>query len=164
MGIHSDVSRFGAQVINGIGFLGTGTIIVTGRQEVKGLTTAAGLWASACMGLAIGAGFYECVILAVLLITFCVRLLPIFEGFLVERARNINIYVEFASLDDVGAIISRIKEQGAQIFEVDINHGEENRSLKPSAVFSIRLNQRCLHEEVLTAISDLEHITMIDEV
>ena len=44
------------------------------------------------------------------------------------------------------------------------NHGEENRSLKPSAVFSIRLNQRCLHEEVLTAISDLEHITMIDEV
>ena len=116
------------------------------------------------MGLAIGAGFYECVILAVLLITFCVRLLPIFEGFLVERARNINIYVEFASLDDVGAIISRIKEQGAQIFEVDINHGEENRSLKPSAVFSIRLNQRCLHEEVLTAISDLEHITMIDEV
>ena len=115
VGIHSDVSRFGAQVINGIGFLGTGTIIVTGRQEVKGLTTAAGLWASACMGLAIGAGFYECVILAVLLITFCVRLLPIFEGFLVERARNINIYVEFASLDDVGAIISRIKEQGAQI-------------------------------------------------
>ena len=45
VGIHSDVSRFGAQVINGIGFLGTGTIIVTGRQEVKGLTTAAGLWA-----------------------------------------------------------------------------------------------------------------------
>ena len=52
-----DVVRFGAQVINGIGFLGAGTVIVTGRQEVKGLTTAAGLWASACAGLAIGAGF-----------------------------------------------------------------------------------------------------------
>ena len=49
-----DVSRFGAQVINGIGFLGAGTIIVTGRQQIKGMTTAAGLWASACMGLAIG--------------------------------------------------------------------------------------------------------------
>lgn len=55
VGIRTDVSRFGAQVINGIGFLGAGTIIVTGRQEVKGLTTAAGLWASACMGLAIRA-------------------------------------------------------------------------------------------------------------
>ena len=59
----TDVTRFSAQVINGVGFLGAGTIIVTGRQEVKGLTTAAGLWASACVGLAIGAGFYECVLL-----------------------------------------------------------------------------------------------------
>ena len=42
-----DISRLGAQVINGIGFLGAGTIIVTGRQQIKGLTTAAGLWASA---------------------------------------------------------------------------------------------------------------------
>lgn len=57
IGLRTDVSRFGAQVINGVGFLGAGTILVTGRREVKGLTTAAGLWASACMGLAIGAGF-----------------------------------------------------------------------------------------------------------
>ena len=63
VGIKTDVSRFGAQVINGIGFLGAGTIILTGRQEIKGLTTAAGLWASACMGLAIGSGFYECAVL-----------------------------------------------------------------------------------------------------
>lgn len=54
-----DVSRLGAKVYSGIGFLAAGTIIVTGRQEVKGMTTAAGLWASACMGIAIGAGFYE---------------------------------------------------------------------------------------------------------
>ncbi len=60
----TDVSRFGAQVINGVGFLGAGTILVTGRREVKGLTTAAGLWASACTGLAVGAGFYECVLIA----------------------------------------------------------------------------------------------------
>lgn len=64
IGIKTDVSRFGAQVINGIGFLGAGTILVTGRQQVKGLTTAAGLWASACTGLAVGAGFYECVLIA----------------------------------------------------------------------------------------------------
>ena len=62
VGQSTDVSRMGAQVINGIGFLGTGTILVTGQQEVKGLTTAAGLWSSACMGLAIGAGFYECLL------------------------------------------------------------------------------------------------------
>ena len=61
LGIRTDVARFGAQVVNGIGFLGAGTIMITGRQQIKGLTTAAGLWASACMGLSIGAGFYESV-------------------------------------------------------------------------------------------------------
>ena len=106
LGMKTDVSRFGAQVINGIGFLGAGTILVTGRQEVKGLTTAAGLWASACMGLAIGAGFYECVVLCTVLIFLCMRFLPAFENYLVEKARFINIYVEFRSLDDLGAIIN----------------------------------------------------------
>lgn len=164
IGLATDVSRFGAQVINGIGFLGAGTIIVTGRQEVKGMTTAAGLWASACMGLAIGAGFYECVAIAFLMIYLCIRILPPLEVAIIERARNMNIYVEFTTLDAVGEIIGRIKEQGAQIYEVDIAHGKEEHAVKPSAVFSIRLTQRRVHEEVLTAISDLEHVTMIDEV
>lgn len=164
VGILTDVSRFGAQVINGIGFLAAGTILVTGRQEVKGMTTAAGLWASACMGLAIGAGFYECVAMAFLLIFLCIRFLPAVEMAIVERARNINIYVEFTSLDVIGEIIGRIKEQGAQIYDVDISHGKEKYARNPSAVFSIRLNERRAHEEILTAISDLEDITTIDEV
>ena len=164
IGIRTDVSRFGAQVVNGIGFLGAGTIIVTGRQEVKGMTTAAGLWASACTGLAIGAGFYECVLLAFLLISLVIRVLPMMEAFVVENARNMNIYVEFTSLDDVGEIISRIKAQNAQIYEVDITRGKEQYAQRPSAVFSIRLNQRCAHERILTAISELENITTIDEV
>ena len=98
IGIRTDVSRFGAQVINGVGFLGAGTILVTGRREVKGLTTAAGLWASACMGLAIGAGFYECVVLGTVLIFLSMRFLPTIENMMVERAPFLNIYVEFESL------------------------------------------------------------------
>ena len=164
VGIRTDVSRFGAQVINGIGFLGAGTIIVTGRQEVKGLTTAAGLWASACMGLAIGAGFYECVVLAFLLIFLSIRLLPYLENFVVENARNMNIYVEFESLDDVGEIIGRIKAQDVQIYEVDIDHGREEKLRNPSAVFSIRLNHKQMHTQVLAAISELETVRTIDEI
>ena len=164
IGIRTDVSRFGAQVINGIGFLGAGTIIVTGRQEVKGLTTAAGLWASACMGLAIGAGFYECVILGFLLIFLSIRLLPYFENWIIENARHMNIYVEFESLDDVGEIIGRIKSQDVQIYDVAIDHGREEKSRHPSAVFSIRLNQKQMHTQVLAAISELESVRTIDEI
>lgn len=164
VGIRTDVARFGAQVINGIGFLGAGTIIVTGRQEVKGLTTAAGLWASACMGLAVGAGFYECVVLGYVLIFLCVRLLPYVENVIIENARNMNIYVEFESLDDVGDIINRIKSQDVQIYEVDIERGKEDRNRNPSAVFSIRMNQKHAHAHVLAAISELESVRTIDEI
>lgn len=164
VGLSIDVGRFGAQVINGIGFLGAGTIIVTGKQQVKGLTTAAGLWASACMGLAVGAGFYECVLLAFLLIFLSFRLLPYIETIIVERARNMNIYVEFLHLDDVGRIIARIKAQGAQIYEVDITRRQDGVSRTHSAVFAIRLDQRRGHERVLTSISELESVTAIEEV
>ena len=70
MHYYTDIARLGAQVVAGIGFIGAGTIIVTRRQRVKGLTTAAGLWAAAIVGLAVGAGFYEGAILTTILILF----------------------------------------------------------------------------------------------
>lgn len=159
-----DVSRIGAKAIGGVGFLGAGTIIVTGRQEVKGLTTAAGLWTSACMGIAIGAGFYECVLLAFALMFLCIRFLPILEVLVVENARNMNLYVEFTSLDDLGSIISCIKAQNAQIYEVELNHGRQEHAEKPGAVFSIRLHHKAHHEQVLAAIAAVESVTTIDEI
>ena len=158
-----DVSRFGAQVINGIGFLGAGTILVTGRQQVKGLTTSAGLWASACMGLAIGAGFYECVLLAVLLIFLAMRVLPFLEDVLIERAPIINFYVEFESLDNLGTIIGRIKELNAQILDIEIEHGRSDRSQNPSATFSIHMAERQPHTRALIAISGLDCVLAIEE-
>ena len=58
-GYDSDPLRIGAQVVSGIGFLGVGTILLKGRFQITGLTTAAGLWCAATIGLALGIGFYE---------------------------------------------------------------------------------------------------------
>ena len=162
--LKTDVARFGAQVISGIGFLGAGTIIVTGRQEVKGLTTAAGLWASACMGLAIGAGFYECVLPGLVLIFLCVRVLPALEAVMVENARNMNLYIEFTSLDDVGLILGCIKAQEVDIYDVDIERGRKDQARHPSAVFSLRLRKKRSHSQVVAAIAKLECIRTIDEI
>ena len=60
IGMKFDASRYSAQVISGIGFLAAGTILSSGHQQVTGLTTAAGLFTSACMGMAAGAGMYDC--------------------------------------------------------------------------------------------------------
>ena len=159
-----DVSRFGAKVYSGIGFLAAGTIIVTGRQEVKGLTTAAGLWASACMGIAIGAGFYECVIIAFVLMFLCIHFLPMVEVYLLENARNMNIYVELKSLDEIGTLLARMKAQGVQIYSVEIDRGGEEHHRYPSAVLSVRLEHHQQHPQILAALSEVKGVTMIDEI
>lgn len=158
-----DVSRFSAQVINGIGFLAAGTILVTGQQEVKGLTTAAGLWASACMGLAVGAGFYECVLLCAFLVFLCMRYLPILENYLIERAQFITLYVVFQSLDNIGAIIAQIKAQNAQIYDVEVLKGGCGQGQNPSVVFSIHLREKQPHAQILSEIATLPCIYSIDE-
>ncbi|MBE6690364.1 MAG: MgtC/SapB family protein [Ruminococcaceae bacterium] len=158
----TDASRLGAQVINGIGFLGAGTIIVTGQQEVKGLTTAAGLWASACMGLCIGAGFVEGALLGCLLISVTIIVLTRVERLVMNRSRNLNLNIEFLHLDDLGKIISTIKEQDIRIFDVEIHKNKGTTNL-PSAVFSIRLPKKMNHASVLTLIADVENVRSVEE-
>ncbi len=158
----TDASRLGAQVINGIGFLGAGTIIVTGQQEVKGLTTAAGLWASACMGLCIGAGFVEGALVVCVLISMTIILLPRVERFIMNRSRNINLGVTFLHIDDVGTIISRIKSQDIRIFDVEIHKGVGTEASQ-SAVLSVRLPKRMSHATVMTVLADIENVLSIEE-
>ena len=64
----TDVSRLSASVISGLGFIGAGTIVVTKKMSIKGLTTAAGLWTTGIIGLAVGAGFYELGIIGMILV------------------------------------------------------------------------------------------------
>ena len=156
----SDISRYGAQVINGIGFLGAGTIILTGRREVKGLTTAAALWACACMGLAIGAGFYECVILGVSLVYICVRILPLLETELRKKSPNLNLYMEFNAVQDVRQITNCLKRLGATVVDVEVDTMDQEYS---SAIFYLRLKRKLSHAEVLSAVFRLECIRKIDE-
>ena len=164
LGVRVDVARFGAQVINGIGFLGAGTILVTDRQQVKGLTTAAGLWVSACVGLAIGAGFYECIFVAFLLAFAIVKLLPYVEDAVVENLRNMNLYIEYDRLEHTGLVVSQIRALDVQIYEIEIDRRGIREGKRPSAVFILRLKQKMPHTQVLAHISTLECISAIEEI
>lgn len=159
----TDISRFGAQVINGIGFLGAGTIIVTGRQQVKGMTTAAGLWASACMGLAIGAGFYMgaliCCAFIILAMVFFTRL----ESFVISHSRNINLYVEFEDMDDLSNIVEQIRSRGVRIFDVEITKAKYSETKYPNAIFSLRLPKKMTHASLVTLIASVDKVRTIEE-
>lgn len=159
----TDISRFGAQVINGIGFLGAGTIIVTGRQQVKGMTTAAGLWASACMGLAIGAGFYLGALTGCVLIIITIVFFTKIESFILSHSRNINLYIEFEDTDDLSRIIERIRSNEVRIFDVEITKAKYSETKYPNAIFSLRLPKKLSHSALMTEIASVDAVRMIEE-
>lgn len=158
-----DFARFGAQVINGIGFLGAGTIIITGKNQVKGMTTAAGLWASACMGLAIGAGFYIGAIVGCILIILTVTVFGKIEYFITSRSRNITIYIEFDTADNITDIVERIKTRGVRIFDVELIKANQDGSKFHAAILIMRLPKKLTHTALVTEIARVDSVRMIEE-
>ena len=159
-----DISRLGAQVISGIGFLGAGTMLIARRQHVKGLTTAAGLWTAGCMGLAIGAGFYELVILAFVLIFVTMRLLTRVEIYMLKKVRHLHLYIELDTLGHIGDLLTLLKDMGTQILDVDIKRGKKDVGENASVIFHLRMNQRQDHSQVISAISSLDCIVLVEEI
>jgi len=111
LGYSNDPARIAAQVVSGIGFLGMGTILVKGRFQITGLTTAAGLWATAAIGLALGIGFYSGAIVTFICAVLTVTLMSKLEYQLTKRYNRFGIYVEIKSDEFVRTTIDMLKEQ-----------------------------------------------------
>lgn len=99
-----DPMRLGAQGVSGIGFLGAGTIVVTKHNQIKGLTTAAGLWASAGVGLALGIGFYEAALTATIGIYTILTILQRWEH------RVLEIYVELLNSVPLSELVQKLRD------------------------------------------------------
>lgn len=116
LGYNGDPLRVGAQVVSGIGFLGAGTIMVRSRAQVTGLTTAAGLWATACIGLALGVGFY-----AAAFVGFAVVMITITMLMRVERvAKSKEGGAYYVELVDVHQLKEVYEEVLSQITELEV--------------------------------------------
>lgn len=110
LSLGGDAMRIGAQVISGIGFLGVGTILVRNRDKVTGLTTAAGLWATACIGLAVGVGFYSVALFAFLAVSLTMSLLIYLERAIKCKEIEYSCYIEIADAEDFNPLYNEIKE------------------------------------------------------
>ena len=116
LGFNNDPLRVGAQVVSGIGFLGVGTILVRNSERVTGLTTAAGLWATACIGLAIGAGFY-----IVAIVSFAAVILTMSILIYLERSSKSKItFYCYLELNDVSRVNDFYSEIQSLISQADI--------------------------------------------
>ena len=119
-GVGLDPSRIAAQVVSGIGFLGVGTIIVTGQRHVSGLTTAASLWTSACIGLAVGIGFYSGAIFTTLGLILVFKYAKYIEVYVEEHSNTYDVYMEFENEDKMSMVIKKLREEDILISNVVI--------------------------------------------
>lgn len=159
----TDMARLGAQVVAGIGFIGAGTIIVTRHQRVKGLTTAAGLWTTAIVGLAIGAGFYEGGILVTVLVLGAELLLSRLEYRILNNAPEVNLYMEYAHRGCMDDVLNYYRDSGIKVLNMQITSSAENESHNACVIFTLRLNKNFNVMRVSNDLQVMDGVIMIEE-
>ena len=159
----SDLTRMGAQVISGIGFLGAGTIIVTGRQQVKGIMTAAGMWTSACCGLAIGIGFYEGAIAGGIVVLLIMEFLEKMEGVMRNHSQIMDVYLEFDGKKLFSNFLTCARDNGFEVSNIQMNKNKHMKDSELSVVLTLESQTKRTQEEMLSVISNMEGVDFIEK-
>ncbi len=123
LGFQGDVFRISSQVISGIGFLGAGMIIIKNSSVITGLTTAAGMWATASIGVALGYGFYLGALIAMLACVFTAVLLKRLER---KRKMSIHIYAEISQPEKAGDICDFVHQLAEGDVQIEISPAKSN--------------------------------------
>ena len=158
-----DPTRMSAQVVSGIGFLGAGTIVVTQRNQIKGLTTAAGLWACAAAGLALGIGFYEAAVLGGVAIFVVLTLLHRWDDRMHSKGRTFILYFELSKDYALGEFIRALRGMEIEIFDVRMESEMVLRDGESAFTATIKTKQRVDHRKVLDEIKKLPGVAYLEE-
>lgn len=156
-----DVFRLGAGVVSGVGFLGAGTIIVGDRNKVHGLTTAAGLWTCACIGLAIGCGFIGGTIVAMLAAFIILHNLTPLDRRLRRHARAFDLYIEFADVESAREFTHILDEQGIAYTDF-VLQDSPIAGEGPVATVSVELDSYQRKKEYLKELKDADGISYFE--
>lgn len=152
---NTDIMRISAQVISGIGFLGAGMIILKNNNVITGLTTAAGVWTTSIIGIAIGFGFYSGALIATVMFLASVIFLAKIEKN--KKAPEV-IYMEIDDMYSVNTVIKKAKEY----LKTDIIY----KTLPPKSGYQGHIGVNLIIEKNISDISDLcslENVVFIEE-
>ena len=156
-----DPMRLGAQVVSGIGFLGAGTIIVTKHSQIKGLTTAAALWASAGVGLALGIGFYEAAVTAALAVYCTLTILHALERKVNRKTRVLEVYIEIRSDVSLRTIIDSLRGLDLAIEDLQPERGVSSDDAR-AFILTLKSATRRDNLRLMEQMQDIEGIVYIE--
>ena len=168
-----DPTRMGAQVVSGIGFLGAGTILVTDRNRVRGLTTAAGIWTAAAVGLAIGIGFYAGAIAMSIALIMTMTIFAPLKRYIQKRSRILECYVILNSMEAFNRLLIYCSTKRIELMDIRDGFGEVEtedikvkRFLKETSVgyyLTVKLKEHYGHIEFKQEILQIPGVLYIEE-
>lgn len=158
----TDMSRLGAQVVSGLSFLGAGTIIVTKKNTIKGLTTAAGLWTTGIVGLAIGAGFYEGAIITTILILLAETWFATI-GRKISHITYINFEIQYEHKEALDMVMRYCKDNNLSINNLKVIHNSEREAgnLYVARIYTSAI-QKVNRHKILLRIQTMEGIRSVE--
>ena len=151
------VSRMGAQVIAGVSFIGAGAIMMTKWQRVRGLTTAAGLWVVAIVGLCCGTAFYEGAVYATVLVLIAEVFFSKLEYRLLRGTKEVTVYAEYAKPSCLEDIVSQCHTLGVKVVDLEVTK-KSDASGNSCAVLSLLSRQGAGKEEILQELAGVDGV------
>ena len=155
LSVRVDPSRVAAQVVSGIGFIGDGTIIFH-RHVVKGLTTDAGLWVTAAIGMTCGSGLYMLAMASTIMVLICLEAL----NFILQKfgTRNINITFSSPSIEDVKAVLNKMRQDGMTIDSYNMRENHDNPEAMYQVSVEVNVKRSKYESHVMSIMSELKGV------
>ena len=156
-----------AAAVVGAAMISGNSILFSSRNEIKGLTTSAGLWGTAVIGVSAGAGLYTVTLVVFIALLCIVSFLPPFEKYLKDRSNHFEIHLELKSNSNLRDFTATVRKLGMQIDDIEANPAYTSSGLSVYSVFltinSKELKKYKTHSEIITALSSLDYIYHIEE-
>lgn len=151
----------------GVAIISVHSLLVSSRSQIKGLTTAAGLWTCAIIGLAVGAGFYTVTLISFCVLLCCLSVFPLLERYLKNRSNHFEIHLELKNSTYLHPFVTTIRKLGLKIDDIEANPAYANSGLSvysiAVSISSNKLKKYKTHKEIIEALQSLEYIYYIEE-
>lgn len=156
-----------AAVVVGIAIISSNSILFSSKSQIKGLTTAAGLWSVGFIGLLIGAGFYTVSLIGFIAMMICLSMFPRMERYFKNKSNHFEVHLELKHKENLQSFVATIRKLGLRIDDIEVNPAYINSGLSVYSVSltiqSDELKKYKSHSEIIDALRSIEYIHHIEE-
>lgn len=156
-----------AAVVVGIAVISTNSILFSSKNQIKGLTTAVGLWSVSFIGLLIGAGFYTVSLIGFVAMMLCLSMFPRMERHFKNKSNHFEVHLELKNKENLQSFVATIRKLGLRIDDIEVNPAYINSGLSVYSVAltiqSKELKKYKTHSEIIDALRSIDYIYHIEE-